>query len=237
MELKELRKNWEAFGKTDPLYAILSWPDKEGGKWATEDFFANGREEVGKIMRFIELFEININRKKALDFGCGVGRLTQALAEHFEEVSGVDIASSMIELAEKYNKFGDRCKYHHNDSDNLGMFLDNHFDFIYSNVTLQHMEPQYARKYLKEFLRVLNSNGLLVFQLPSERIYCPPSIPVIAKKQEEKPVWKPVYEAYAIKREEIIAFIEENNGVLRALKENWGVGPDFVDYLYFFTKK
>mgnify|MGYP001597146266 CR=1 FL=1 len=169
MELKELKKNWEAFGETDPLYAILSWPDKEGGKWQIDDFFADGRYEIQKVMKHIEQLRVNIVHEKALDFGCGVGRLTQALAEYFVEVVGVDIASSMIELANKYNKFGERCKYYHNDSDNLNLFPDNSFDFIYSNITLQHMEPRYSQKYIKEFLRILNPKGLLVFQLPSER--------------------------------------------------------------------
>lgn len=169
MDLKALQKNWEDLGKTDPLYAVLSWPGKEGGKWQIDEFFANGREEVQKVMKYVGLLGANSELNKALDFGCGVGRLTQALAEYFDEVAGVDIASSMIELANKYNKFGEKCKYYHNDSDNLDLFADNSFDFIYSNVTLQHMEPRYSKKYIKEFLRVLKPKGLLVFQLPSER--------------------------------------------------------------------
>ena len=38
-------------------------------------------------------------RRSALDFGCGIGRLSQALAEHFDQVYGVDISPKMIELA------------------------------------------------------------------------------------------------------------------------------------------
>ena len=36
----------------------------------------------------------------ALDFGCGVGRLTHALAPHFERTYGVDVSSTMIEQAQ-----------------------------------------------------------------------------------------------------------------------------------------
>lgn len=32
------------------------------------------------------------------------------------------------------------------------------------------MEPRYQRSYVREFVRVLTSGGVLVFQLPSERI-------------------------------------------------------------------
>lgn len=40
-------------------------------------------------------------RGVALDFGCGVGRLTRALAAFFDRATGVDISSSMIEEAKK----------------------------------------------------------------------------------------------------------------------------------------
>ncbi len=41
---------------------------------------------------------------KALDFGCGVGRLTQALADYFNEVAGVDVSPTMVNKALEYNK-------------------------------------------------------------------------------------------------------------------------------------
>ncbi len=55
--------------------------------------------------------QISFPKRRALDFGCGVGRLTQALARHFNIVDGVDIAPSMIELANQFNRSGGRCRY------------------------------------------------------------------------------------------------------------------------------
>lgn len=55
--------------------------------------------------------------KKALDFGCGMGRLTQALTKYFEEVYGIDIAPSMIKLTEKYNRYDNKCKFFLNTTD------------------------------------------------------------------------------------------------------------------------
>ncbi|WP_420485333.1 class I SAM-dependent methyltransferase [Iningainema tapete] len=109
-----------------------------------------------------------MSRKTALDFGCGVGRLSQAMVQYFETVHGVDISPSMLKLADKYNQHGSKCKYHLNDQDNLKLFPDNYFDFIYSKITLQHMEPQYSRRYIREFLRILAPQGLLIFQIPSQ---------------------------------------------------------------------
>lgn len=110
-----------------------------------------------------------MGRQSALDFGCGVGRLTQALCEHFFSCQGVDIAPSMIEQANRLNQHGHRCRYAVNDADNLGQFDDRSFDFVYSNIVLQHIRPDYTINYIKEFARVLANDGVCVFQVPSER--------------------------------------------------------------------
>jgi SAM-dependent methyltransferase len=164
MSLEELQKNWEAFGKSDPLRAILGHPES----WDVDQFFATGVSEINELLGQLDGLSVQPGRSTALDFGCGVGRLTQALARHFDECHGVDIAPPMVELARRYNSHGDRCHYHINQVPHLGIFPNDKFDLIYSNITLQHMEPQYAAAYIKEFVRVLRPGGVLAFQLPSE---------------------------------------------------------------------
>lgn len=170
MELKDLQKLWHTHGNTDPLWAILSDPAKKDGNWDRVEFFKTGESEISQVIEDIRLLGINIPRHKALDFGCGVGRLTQALCQHFEQCCGVDIAPSMIELARQFNKYGDRCRYYVNESDDLNLFEDGTFDLIYSCLVLQHMEPQYSKNYISEFIRILAPGGLAIFQLPSELI-------------------------------------------------------------------
>ena len=167
MELKELRRNWNAFGETDPLGAILTVPSKMGSRWDEGEFFQKGIDEIAEVMDYVATIRPELRRGEALDFGCGVGRLTQALALHFERCCGVDIAPSMNELANRYNKHGRRCRYFLNEVDDLRLFEDGRFDFIYSNIVLQHMNPEYATRYIREFIRILAPGGLIVFQLPS----------------------------------------------------------------------
>ena len=100
-ELRQLQKNWDEFGKKDPLWAIITWPEKKGNKWEREEFFSTGRDEIDSVMAYLKSLHLEIARRRALDFGCGVGRLTQALARHFDSVVGVDIAPSMLRLAKK----------------------------------------------------------------------------------------------------------------------------------------
>lgn len=105
---------------------------------------------------------------RALDFGCGHGRLTQALATYFPEVVGVDIAASMLAAARLANKHGDRVSYVQNVRPDLSMFADASFDFVLTALVLQHMRPEYAACYMREFLRVLRPGGVAFFQIPVE---------------------------------------------------------------------
>jgi SAM-dependent methyltransferase len=173
MNRKRLRRHWEAFGRTDPLWANLTNEEKRGGGWTPEVFFRTGEDEIREVLDFVASLPAEVTLHRALDFGCGVGRLAQALAARFEEVWGVDIAPSMIEQAERYNRYPDVCRYYLNDRPDLGRFDTGFFDFIYSNIVLQHIRPKDQRLTLAELVRVLAPAGLLVFQLPEAPLPAP----------------------------------------------------------------
>jgi len=167
MRLPGLQKAWNEAGKTDPYWAVLSDPQKKGNRWQIDEFFQTGISEIDQLMRHLEALDLEIAHRRALDFGCGPGRLSQALARYFEQVDGVDISPSMIELAKTSNAQGDRVRYHVNDRDDLQLFPSGSFDLVYSSLTLQHVKPPLMRRYLREFFRVLRPGGFAVFQLPS----------------------------------------------------------------------
>ncbi|MGH9365264.1 MAG: methyltransferase domain-containing protein [Thermoanaerobaculia bacterium] len=178
MELGELQKNWEEFARIDPLWAVLTDPSKKNNRWDPQEFFATGEDEIACLMDHVATLPLSLRRGRALDFGCGIGRLTLALCRHFEQCAGVDIAPSMIELAREYNRFGDRCQYYVNAAADLRLFEDGRFDFIYSNIVLQHIPPKYSVRYIRDFVRVLTPGGMAVFQVPSEVARAPAEPPL-----------------------------------------------------------
>ena len=63
----------------------------------------------------------------------------------------------MIDLARRFNRQGERCRYAHlNQQPTLQLFESRTFDFIYCNIVLQHMTPEYNLAYVRDFLRVLD---------------------------------------------------------------------------------
>jgi len=165
--LDESRKFWDAHAERDPLWAVLSDAGKEERKWDVRRFFQTGVNEVALMFYQLESQGVDVQNGYALDFGCGVGRLTQALAPRFERVVGVDLSPRMIETATALNRFPDRASYTWNDASHLRRFSDDTFDFIYTNLVLQHIVPEVSLAYVREFLRILRPDGVLVFQLPS----------------------------------------------------------------------
>src|SRR5262245_39722592 len=171
MEFDRLRRNWENLGRIDPMWAIVTDPDKAGGRWDEREFFATGEVFVRWLGDWIVLHDLLIPRGRALDFGCGIGRLTQPLAPHFDEVVGVDVSQPMIDRARAGNRHGDRVRYVCNPRADLVAFADGSFDYVQSIVVLQHMRPEYSLRYLAELLRVLRRDGLLFFQVATrERV-------------------------------------------------------------------
>lgn len=169
MSLQDTQNHWNQLGKDDPFWAVLTDPAKQGGRWDPAEFFQTGIDEIAEVFKDVARLNASIQLTKALDFGCGVGRLCQALALHFSEVHGVDISPSMIEHANRFNQHGNKCHYHLNVRPDLILFPDHEFDFVYSVIALQHIETQYQREYLAEFFRVLKPNGIAVFQIISAR--------------------------------------------------------------------
>lgn len=118
-------------------------------------------------MKAVEGQVPRLAREKALDFGCGAGRLTLALGRRFREVHGVDVSPNMIAHAERFNRYPGKCVYHVNPASDLRIFRADDFDLVLSILTLQHVGPDLQKAYLREFIRVLKPGGAIYLQLPS----------------------------------------------------------------------
>ena len=238
MGLGASQQYWDEHARTDPMWAILTQAGKERGQWDPHEFFTTGVQEVDEVMRRAALWGLPVSRRNALDFGCGLGRVTQPLADYFEKVHGVDISPSMLEQAHAFNRKGDRCEYVWNRDSHLRRFADGAFDFVYSKITLQHIQPRHVRQYLKEFLRVLAPGGLLVFQLPSRAI-CPyPGIVGRIRFQLGR-IGRLMPQAMymnGIERDNVIKLLNRHGGRLVEIVENQDAGAEYQSFQYAVTK-
>lgn len=183
--MHESRHYWNRHAASDPLWAVCSFDDKSNGRWDLQLFMQSGEREIALLFHRMTGLGLTVGHGAALDFGCGVGRLTQALARRFERVFGVDVSDGMVDLATRLNRYEGRVRYFANTAPDLRHFEKSSVDFIYSNIVLQHMDPALARETLVDFLRLLRPGGLLVFQLPSHK-----------EKPHEAPIHQMAADAY-----------------------------------------
>jgi SAM-dependent methyltransferase len=167
VDFQHLRRSWEVFATDDPLFAIVTAPGKNGNRWDPDEFFELGRREVQDVFAALGRHGLDPPRSRALDFGCGVGRLTRFFADHFETAIGVDVSSRMVELARGYAPGPGGPVYAHNPRPDLALFADGTFDLVFSTLVLQHMRPDYAMGYVAEFVRLLSPEGVAMFSLPN----------------------------------------------------------------------
>ena len=84
MELEDLKQHCDCFGKTDPLWAILTDPERKSNRWNVEEFFGTGEVWVSDLMLEIEALGVKLSPSgRCLDFGCRVGRMTQGQMQAF----------------------------------------------------------------------------------------------------------------------------------------------------------
>lgn len=250
MKLSELHQSWEHLAKEDPLWAILSDPAKKGCKWDLQEFLASGEREIDAVVKYLNRRRVDVPRGAALDFGCGVGRLTQALCEHFEQAVGIDISETMIHLATEYNAKGDRCRYILNQTNHLP-FDEDTFDFVFSSIVLQHIEPRHSKHYIREFIRVLKPEGVALFQIPSnvseefltqqaaqraaETPVAKPAANQPVNRKNEKPL-ESFIQMHAVHVDEVSRMIEDSGVEIIEILKDGSAGMEWDSYRYCARK-
>ncbi len=166
MFLTKHRQDWDELACVDPLWAIITDPDRKFGKWDVEEFLGTGEQDIRYLIRSARRLRHPLGTEKAVDFGCGVGRHTRALARYFGECYGVDISEKMIVEAKYLNGDIPNCRFVVSREGNLQLFADNQFDLVYSILVLQHLPKPQIMLYISELVRIMKPGGLLAFQLP-----------------------------------------------------------------------
>ena len=166
--LSDLAQAWDELAEADAMWSVLSDPDRKGGRWTTEDFIAAGEQEIAERLADARTRHGRPRAYgRALDFGCGAGRLVHALSSRFEEVVGVDVSPVMIERAELLTAGRANVTLVVNREPSLGRFPDGAFDLVYTNIVLQHVPtPALIEGYVRELVRVTAPGGIALIQVP-----------------------------------------------------------------------
>jgi SAM-dependent methyltransferase len=161
--MTKAKEHWEILGKTDPYYAVATF-NKFKAKNLDDalkgEFFASGEEHIEFVAReFERYFDQEFRPGRAVDFGCGVGRLAIPLAERSGHVTGVDISEHMLTEARKNC---DARGLHNVDLLQTDDFLrsESYFDFVHSFIVFQHIDPRIGMRLVSNLVKRLEPGGV-----------------------------------------------------------------------------
>ncbi len=162
--MDKIEKKWEHFGETNPYFAVLTFDRYKSENIdddALENFFQTGEEYVERVWQEIEdNFEPHFEPRKALDFGCGVGRITLPIAGRSETAIGVDISENMLKEARLNAGKFDLNNVSFVKGDNDLTKISGEFDFVHSFIVFQHIEPKIGEAIFKKLVKMLSAGGI-----------------------------------------------------------------------------
>jgi len=170
-------KEWEKWGQRDPYFGVLTDPKFRSGNLDSgtkAEFFATGGQHVARVMGKIHKFiDSDFKPELALDFGCGTGRVTVAMAEIARKVVGIDISDSMLKEAEANCRAlnVENTEFYKSD-DRLSAIQKFKFDFIHTFIVLQHIPVDRVRVIFSQLLHLMKDGAVGAIHLTyADRVF------------------------------------------------------------------
>ena len=158
----QMRSDWNERAREDAYYYVAF-----GGKGQKEgEFFATAADVIRALTAELKRLPAHdANTRRALEIGCGPGRLMRPLSRHFAEIHGLDVSDEMIRLAKENLRDTPNAFPAVAGGTGLSGYANDSFDFVYSYAVFQHIPSQeVVVKYLREMRRVLRVGGLARLQ-------------------------------------------------------------------------
>lgn len=147
-------RDWQQIGSDDPFWGVLTAPEFRKDALTPEGietFYNSGHGHVEWLRDQVQtLFREPLTARHALDFGCGVGRLTHAMAGVADQVTGLDVSPGMLTKARE--RKGDNVRFE-------AQLTSERFDWLHSFIVFQHIPPARGMKILNDLLSRLLPGG------------------------------------------------------------------------------
>lgn len=155
--LASSRDFWNTKAKENPYWYVSSYgPYKDRN---LDEFWASGEQIWNELTQATGYCPERTDH--VVEIGCGVGRITRAIAKGAGEVDAFDISAEMIERA-KENHISNAI-FHVNDGASLDVPASSG-DAVVAYCVFQHLPSmQLLGDYLREMMRVAKPGGLIAF--------------------------------------------------------------------------
>jgi SAM-dependent methyltransferase len=159
-----MRNFWNARAREDAFYFV---DNRQRYKAPNLERFWNADEAVDFMLGGLGV-ELH-SRDVVLEIGCGIGRITRALAARSRAVVALDVSDEMLARARSLNPSLSNVHWMRGDGRTLAGVEDASVDTCLSIVTLQHMpHPSITLGYVRELGRVMRPGGWAALQVSND---------------------------------------------------------------------
>lgn len=156
---EQMRADWNSRAQEDAYYYVAFGRREQ----EQQEFFASAADVVRSLeSELIRLAPGERRQRRALEIGCGPGRLMLPMSWNFGEVHGVDVSDEMIRRAHRNLRDAQNTFPRLIQGTSLDMYGDEMFDFVYSYAVFQHIPSrEVVFRYLRDARRVMKPGGIL----------------------------------------------------------------------------
>lgn len=170
--VRKVKAAWTALGLTSAHHSVLTadqfLPENLPGTIA--DFWQSGAGEAADAVEIFRHHGVDVERATCVEYGCGVGRVTTQLAQHFGQVVGYDISAHHLGYATaRATELGLTNLRVHEVAETFLEALEP-CDAFYSRIVFQHNPPPIIRELIRLALAALRPGGVAIFQVPTYQI-------------------------------------------------------------------
>jgi SAM-dependent methyltransferase len=162
--MRDTDADWRAIGATFPYWGVLTAPEYRQAELdpaLLETFYATGRAVMADIaVRLEAITRSPLQVGSAIDFGCGVGRLTEAMTAYAGQAIGIDVSPGMLDQA-RANGAG-VAVYDE-------VLPEGPVDWINSYIVFQHIPPERGLVLFEALLSRLAPGGLVSLHFTTTR--------------------------------------------------------------------
>jgi SAM-dependent methyltransferase len=162
--MRDTDADWDAIANAHPFYGVLAaerFRDETMTPADIDTFYEWGRVDVEKAIEpYRRMTGADFAPHRALDFGCGVGRMSFAMRKYAREVVGVDVAPRMLEVAREQ-----AAARNVTDVEFRSALPSEPVDWVASMIVLQHIPPARGHRILEQLVALLNPGGWFSVQL------------------------------------------------------------------------
>jgi SAM-dependent methyltransferase len=161
---QRMRQDWDRRAREDAQKFIYT---------GDADFVQSGEANYNQLVRPylpILLRGRPARECRAVEIGCGIGRMTEWFAANFGFVEAIDVSPAMIETARQRLGHLPNLAFHLGQGCDLAPIADASADLVFSYIVFQHIPSRAAVEgYVRDAARVLKDGGAFKFQLNGDQ--------------------------------------------------------------------